>query len=230
MTRKKIIFVIVEGPSDEDALGVVLQRLYGTSTVYVHVMHRDITTEKGVNPSNIIAKIGNEIREYARHMHFRNIHFKEIIHIIDTDGAYISNENILEDMEAIDPVYSPMNIRTCNKQGIEDRNRRKCENIDTLCTCKKIWSLPYRIFYMSCNLDHVLYNKLNSSDKEKEIDSLKFAKYYIDKIPEFFDFICNSDFSVMTGYKKSWDYIKEDLHSLERHTNFGLHFKENELS
>lgn len=27
---------------------------------------------------------------------------------------------------------------------------------------------------MSCNLDHVLYNKLNSTDDEKEFDSLDF--------------------------------------------------------
>ena len=230
LTRKKVIFVIVEGPSDEDALGAVLQGVYGDSSVHVHVMHRDITTEKGINPSNIVKKIGDEIRLYAERMHFKSIHFREIIHIVDTDGAYISDENIIEDMEVSEHIYSPENIRTFNKQGIQLRNECKRENIDRLCTCKKIWNLPYRIFYMSCNLDHVLYNKLNSSDHEKEVDSLKFAKYYKDRIPNFLNFISNSNFSVMTDYKQSWNYIKEDLHSLERHTNFGLCFKETDLS
>jgi hypothetical protein len=79
---------------------------------------------------------------------------------------------------------------------------------------------------MSCNLDHVLYNKLNSSDVEKEADSLNFAKKYKDKIPGFIKFISCSDFSVMTGYEESWDYIKQELHSLKRYTNLGLCFKE----
>ena len=68
-------------------------------------------------------------------------------------------------------------------------------------------------------------SKLNSDDLEKERDSLKFAKNYHDKVPEFLDFISNSDFSVKLDYKESWKYIKEKLHSLERHTNLGLCFE-----
>ena len=32
-------------------------------------------------------------------------------------------------------------------------------------------TMPYRAYYMSANLDHVLYDKLNSSDKDKENDA-----------------------------------------------------------
>ena len=35
---------------------------------------------------------------------------------------------------------------------------------------------------MSCNLDHVFYNKLNSSDEDKERDAIRFVKEYKDKI------------------------------------------------
>ena len=45
MPRKKVVFVIVEGPSDETALGVLLSRHFDKDTVYTHVMHCDITTE-----------------------------------------------------------------------------------------------------------------------------------------------------------------------------------------
>ena len=79
---------------------------------------------------------------------------------------------------------------------------------------------------MSCNLDHVLYNKLNSTDEEKERDSFQFAKRYKEKTEEFLSFICESDFSVTGDLKASWDFIKLDLHSLERYTNFGICFKE----
>lgn len=38
MPRKKIVFVIVEGPSDEEALGVLLNRIYDSKAVYVQVI------------------------------------------------------------------------------------------------------------------------------------------------------------------------------------------------
>lgn len=225
MARKKIIFVIVEGPSDEEALGVILNRFYDQNAVHVHIMRKDITSEKGVRPSNIFSKIGDEIRQYARENHFEKKHFQEIIHLVDMDGAYIPDENVIEDEEAVKPVYSETQIHTCNKKGVEERNLQKRGNIDKLCCCREIWTVPYRIFYMSCNLDHVLYNKLNSSDEDKENDSYQFAKRYRDNVPEFVEFITESEFSVMNGYKESWDFIKKELRSLQRYTNLGLCFK-----
>lgn len=35
---------------------------------------------------------------------------------------------------------------------------------------------------MSCNLDHVVYNLQNASDKEKEDYALEFSEKYIDNI------------------------------------------------
>ena len=49
---------------------------------------------------------------------------------------------------------------------------------------------------------------------------------YKEKTEEFLSFICESDFSVTGDLKASWDFIKLDLHSLERYTNFGICFKE----
>ena len=129
---------------------------------------------------------------------------------------------------ALDPIYTPTEIRTAKRDEIIERNDRKSRNMDRLSGCKTIWGIPYRAYYMSCNLDHVLYGKQNSTDDDKESDSYNFAKHYKARIPEFIEFIAASDFSVTTDYKESWEFIREGLHSLERHTNFGLAIKENE--
>lgn len=97
MARKKIIFIVVEGPSDEEALGVILNRIYDKETVYVNIMHRDITSEYGVLPTNIVSKVGNEVRGYADSYRFKKSDFKEIIHIVDMDGAYIPDSYVIED-------------------------------------------------------------------------------------------------------------------------------------
>ena len=223
MPRKKIVFVIVEGPSDEEALGVLLNRFYEDKAVYVQIMHGDITTELDATPDNIVAKVGTLIKNYAGRV-FKSGDFSQIIHITDTDGAFIPDDAVVEDQTASKPIYSVKEIRTKRKAGIEDRNRRKRENLDRLSSTSKVWNIPYQIFYMSCNLDHVLYGKLNSTDEEKENDSYAFAKRYRDDIPGFIKFISESDFSVMDSYPQSWEYIREGLHSLERHSNFGLCF------
>ena len=76
----------MEGPSDETALGVALSQLFDRDKVYIHIMHGDITSRKGVQSSNIISKLGNEIRKYANSQHYKAKDFKQIIHIVDTDA------------------------------------------------------------------------------------------------------------------------------------------------
>ncbi len=223
MSRKKIVFVIVEGPSDEEALGVLLNRMYDSNAVYVQIMHCDITTEPDINSRNIVAKIGDIVKKYAGRT-FKSKDFSQIIHITDTDGAFIPDDAIVEDSAADKPFYSVTEIRTQRKRGIENRNQKKRECLNRLTITPHIWNIPYRIFYMSCNLDHALYGKLNSSDTEKEHDAFAFAKKYMDDIPSFMKYISESDFSVVGSYSQSWQYIREKLHSLERHTNFGLCF------
>lgn len=223
VARKKILFVIVEGPSDEQALGIMLSRIFNNSEVYVHILHCDITTQNGVTTTNIISKIGGIVTEYAKRNHFSQKHFKEIIHITDTDGAFISDEYVIESAKCVDPFYSTTNIKTKDPTGIRDRNQRKSANLRRLCNSNFVWkNIPYKVFYMSCNLDHVLFDKLNTTNKEKENDSFCFAKKYKNAIPEFIDYIKNSTFSVNSEYKKSWEFVSEGLHSLERYTNFSL--------
>ena len=225
MPRKKIVFVIVEGPSDEEALGVLLNRIYDSKAVYVQVMHCDITTESDVNAGNVVAKIGDVVKKYAGRA-FKPGDFSRIIHITDTDGAFIPDDAVVEDAAAVKPLYSVTEIRTQRKSGIENRNQRKRECLNRLSSSSRIWGVPYQIYYMSCNLDHALYGKLNSTDDEKEADAFAFAKKYRNDIQGFMKFISESDFSVAGSYPQSWQFIRQGLHSLERHTNFGLCFQE----
>lgn len=97
LARKKIVLVIVEGASDDTALGVALNQVFDKDSVYIHIMHGDITTRKGVNSQNIISKIGDEVKGYAKSQHYKASDFKQIIHIVDTDATYIPDANIIED-------------------------------------------------------------------------------------------------------------------------------------
>ena len=228
MARKKIVLVIVEGPSDEVALGMALSQVYDKDFIYVHIMHGDITTRRGVSSKNIVAKLGNEVTAYAKSQHYKASDFKQIIHIVDTDGAYIPDDNIMEKENYLDIQYENDGIYTNNKARVMTRNQQKRDNLYRLRSCGIIWTIPYSLYYMSCNLDHVLYDKQNSTDKDKENDAYVFAKKYKGKVEAFKEFICKSPFSVTGDYKGSWDYIEKDLNSVNRYTNLCICI-ENEL-
>lgn len=53
------------------------------------------------------------------------------------------------------------------------RNQHKRSKLNRISALKKVWvSIPYHAYYMSCNLDHVLYGKLNSTDDDKEKEDI----------------------------------------------------------
>lgn len=222
MARRKVVFVIVEGPSDNTALGVTLSRVFDKNSLYVHIMHGDITTRKGVTSQNIISKIGIEIKAYAKSNHYKAADFKQIIHIVDTDAAYLPEERIFEEAEKDELSYQDDGIHTNDKRKTVLRNNQKTDNLLRLRTCGNIWGIPYRVYYMSCNLDHVLYDKRNSSDEEKEQNAYTFAKLYKQDVEGFLNFMCNSTFSVKEDFKESWEFIEKDMHSIERYTNLPI--------
>ncbi|MCD7819260.1 MAG: hypothetical protein LUH07_09455 [Lachnospiraceae bacterium] len=223
--NKKIVFIIVEGPSDSEALGVLFGRLFDKNEVHVEIVYGDITSDMTTSAHNIVAKIGNMVKQFAGSTHYKASDFQQVIHLIDMDGAYVSDDVIVKDEVCEKVWYSTTEIRTARPDYIISRNKRKRENIERLCSLGKVWnSIPYRAFYMSANLDHVLYNKINSSNEDKEKNALTFARKYKDCLDEFLVFISDSDFSVCEDYNESWKFIKEEKHSLERHTNLGLCF------
>lgn len=227
MARKKIVFVIVEGPSDMVALGAILSKLFNNDKVHVEVMHCDITSRSGINPSNIITSISSFVRQYASNNHFQSMHFKYIIHIVDTDGAFCSDNYIVEDHSVNGLIYSETEIKTPNKELTISRNVQKTQNLLKISRTNSIWRIPYNVYYMSCNIEHVLFNLLNCSDDEKENLSYVFAKKYKDNIPGFIEFISNPLIAIDNEYIESWKFIQNENNSLKRYTNFNICLKNN---
>ena len=98
-------------------------------------------------------------------------------------------------------------------------------------TTNKINSTDYRLYFNSCNLEHVLHNALKDfSDDEKEEMSDAFAEKYKGHLPEFISFISDPDIAVSGTYRETWKFIAKDKHSLQRHTNMHLIFDSEGLS
>ena len=220
--EKKIILVIVEGPSDETALGRCLRAIFSSEEVAVKVMFCDITTVEDNFCDDISARVGNVINDYLNeNPGLRRDDILRVIHIVDTDGAFLSDKFILKH-SVRETVYSEEEIKTYNVRSfIRTRNNKK-RNLKLLFGKKKINGIAYNIYYMSCNLEHALHGKINCSDWQKRLLSEAFDDEYGDDVEKFKKFICESCFSVIDPYDKSWIFIQQGKESLKRHTNIGL--------
>lgn len=226
---KKVVFIIVEGPSDEEALHVLFERALADAHVYIHVVHGDITSKKGVTPANVNKCLCNMVKSYADKNGLRRGDFEKIVHLMDTDGTFVEDSAIVENVDTDRPQYFDDVIRCRNADVIIQRNAQKSKVMRRLAALPTVWgSIPYEPFYMSCNLDHVLYNLRNLSDAEKERQATLFSRKYHDDIPGFLDYICHSTFSVRGTRKESWQYIEQDHESLHRHSNLGNLFEEDD--
>ena len=122
--------------------------------------------------------------------------------------------------------YFEDHIETSNVEAVEKRNRRKSEIMFKLYSTGKVHEISYRLYFNSCNLEHVLYDELKDfSDEEKEELSDDFAEKYEGNIQGFIDFISDLKLAVPGTYKQTWRYIEKEKNSLQRHTNMHLIFE-----
>lgn len=227
--KKQTVLVIFEGITDQDALGQIFDEYFSTQNVRVALTHGDITARDSINPSNIRATVGDIVRGFLKRSKLKAEDLAQIIQVADTDGAYIPDSSIIESTNLQRFRYTLSTIEGADKSQIVKRNERKQSNLNELHTMgvihlKKI-DVPYRIYYMSCNLDHVLYDLQNATKEEKSSYAYNFAEQYENNTDNFCKFIRNSSFSVCEDYQSSWDFIKQGNNSLCRYSNLGICFK-----
>lgn len=225
-SRRKVIVFIVEGLSDQTALENYLSAFLDDKLVRFYIYHGDITSDSRVNPGNIIAKISSIIRDRIINVYkIKASDIQQIVMITDLDGVYIADSDILYAPEQDTPFYGETCIQTDKVQDIVDRNILKRANLHQLLSKKFIMrNIPFRVYFMACNLDHVLHGKANATQDEKEEMAVEFSDRFDNNLAGFIDFISNSEFSCQSGYKESWNFIRQGRNSLGRFTNLNLFF------
>lgn len=88
MNEKKVIAVIVEGPSDENAIGGILKEFFSSEEVQFAVVHGDITSNEFTTVDNVIRKIDGLLDGIKSKYGYHWDDFIKVIHIADTDGVF----------------------------------------------------------------------------------------------------------------------------------------------
>lgn len=225
-TRKTVIF-IVEGNSDKKALEKIFQKIYKRKNIVFKFMGGDITSDEELNKLNVCDAIYQKVDQHMKDKKLKKNDIWQIVHIFDTDGAYIP-EDAIEKGESTEFVYSTSKIFCKNIDKVLYRNKRKSEMMNYLLSLDKINGIPYVGYFMSSNLDHALYDEQNLDDELKGEYADEFYTEFQGKELLFIDFLKDEVANgVPSSFSASWKYIKENVHSLERHTNLHIYFETN---
>ncbi len=227
---KKVVIFIVEGPSEKKALEAIISEIIISDEIVFEVTYGDVTSNITKVDTNLI--IPQLIEIITKTLNMRRFHVNDISEIVlltDTDGTYIKDDDIKE-VETNKVIYEERHIKTSDKNRIVLRNYVKANILNKLSGEKTIkvreTLIPFMIFYMSCNLDHVLYNERNLADNLKNQKAEEFSFSYDGKEKEFITFLEGHMIDKNDNYELSWAKIKLNNNSLLRYSNLWLYLKE----
>ena len=227
MAAKKVLLFIVEGQSDEAALDGVLSRLLSDKKIRFHVVRNDITTRERRGNVSIITLVNEQVMKFMTSYHLLPKDILQVVHLMDTDGAFVPESAIIEDSGISGFEYTRETITAPSKAAVRQRNATKSSNMLRLAHMGTTYrNIPYEAYYCSRNLEHVLHDiEENCSSDEKMRLSDLFDEQYKDSPAEFLTFISSVPPAVPCyDYDDSWNYISqpEALHSLERGCNLHI--------
>lgn len=220
MNSEKKILIFVEGESDKIIVQAIMADLDETGRSNIIVTYGDLFTAKGVSQQNIKTRIADNIRKYCSKYYLKpEEDIAEVIQITDTDGCFVDGRFIRFDEDSVDFRYEDDGIFSNRPEKVAERNLLKSGNIHRVWNCGEIMNIPFRLYYMSCNIDHVFYGERNMDDFDK-IPAAKKMVRRIRRYPEKTrEFLATYPIRLGMDYKTSWNAIFTGSESLNRHTN-----------
>lgn len=244
MPKRRTLLLITEGTSDANALAAPLQKLLNEVRLGDFQVRCDVTTARlfpddfegkhHFNPGwNVGQTVDGLVDEYLAQQGREATSLGWIAHLTDLDGAFIDDSLVVQDPSSDHREYSTNGIISPSRAATlaELEEKRRCINIlvddkkDFRRSIKRreAWAVPYRLFYMSRNLEQALHEVAESlSDDEKAGFAANFAEDNAD--PAVFQ--ANLERAAqrhggMPSWKDSWEYARDmsSRHSLESGSN-----------
>lgn len=231
---KKYVLFIVEGDNDKREVQAIIRAATGQlfPEYYVdsyYTRRGDITSDRNTNERNIITKLNEIVIDWRNGgaRPFQKISpsdVERIVHIVDTDGAFIPESSIIQTDDAKTKYYDDK-ICCLERSDIVARNRKKTKVLKKLIETKKIDNIPYEVLFASCNMDHVLFDDRNAERKDKDRNSFVFASR-CKRETDLSDTLYNDKIGTSEDYTCSWETIQKGYNSLSRCTNINLYLIE----
>lgn len=239
--KRRLLLLIVEGPSDADLLVPVFSALLRGRRIHGCEVHCDVLTapnhkdeflrRNGFPPSDDPRE---NVRQLVQYYLRDNDHswavVAGIVQVIDLDGAYIPDDLVEEDPHIPHTIYTDHGIIAKDRPSLIADHRTKASGTLTLLSHPgfrktiggKPRMIPYRLFYVSRNLEHAFRDwSANLSDDEKKSNSKDLGREFADD-PALFEAMLTElwhKHGEPGSWRESWDYAMAGTHSLERGSN-----------
>ena len=210
-----VTLLLVEGASEEIVLRSILPK-----SIIVIGTEGDLFTKFDKVNSNMVERLDSFLRLPRIHDLFRYKNVVKIAYLIDTDGCFINKSKYKSHYSYPGFKYTSHNIIGQSVKQIDSRNKIKVENIEYLMSESKNFEIPFSLYYMSCNFDHVMFGVRNLNPKLKTINSYDLARSLRYGEITLEDILKHSGFE--GSYEESWQHIREGDNSLSKCTNFNI--------
>lgn len=225
---KKVVIIIAEGASDEEALYPFLKDLGKPHNIKFEITRGDILSDFKNTKKSHKTIIGDIVSTIINKNRFLKKDVLLVAQLTDTDGVFIEDDKVVID-SSIDRISyrdGEIAVNNSGKQSeIIERNKQKVLKIQALVNMPfTLTSIPYKIYYFSCNLDHVLHGEQLFGVESKMNKAEEFSNSMTSM--GFKDFLKDKAIYGDKGYDQSWDFIYSGDNSLKRCTNFGLFLNE----
>jgi len=228
--EKKIILFIVEGMNDQIALGLpfenMIKQYFQDRDIKFDITGGDLTSDG--KTLNIVNAIGKCINKYIDKHKLKKSKGQtqgdicEVILLVDMDGAFIPNEAIKCSEDSKKAFYDDDAILYHNPEKIIKIHERKQKYIERLLSKNKICDIPFRVYFVSCNLDHIICGNANLSEQEKRIEAEKFEQKFSGDSNGLIEFFQKPEIILSDSYEQSWTNIKQTNNSLKRYSNLNI--------
>ena len=217
--KKGVVLFIVEGISDKIALGLLLSRLVCSDNTQFAVMHGDCLNR---SVERAVAAIVECVKATMQKYSYKRSDFVQIIHIVDTDGSFIPDNKVIGRQKS-GVEYFTDKIETGELSETLSRHHRRRAAAEYLSKTDRISRIPYDIYFMSRNLEHV------TQGEEGHVASghkVSFAESFADRFSDdpygFMELLYKENVAAKGDYDASWREIMQGTNSLKRKSNINF--------
>ena len=248
--EKKFVLFIIEGENDKEEINAILHTPYfeefNKNYRVEFLFHRrqsntnpnkgkirmsedtrgDITSDEGTTEKNIYSLLEKIVRSFLDNIYrgIKRCDIERVVQIVDTDGAFIPDDAVVYCDTQYDQ-YRSNCIETPTPGSIRTRNGRKAKVLRKMIGFSQIYGIKYQVFFVSKDMEHVLFGYTNMGSVRKRQCRLEFQNQCETKPEIIFDSVMNPNVGTCLDYLSSWDGlngIQKGTNSLKRSTNLNL--------
>ena len=179
--KTKVVLMLVEGATDSTVLvpsfTTLLQRSNKALRVEGEEMRCDVTVvnmfpkdarDAGLNVRHDVRQMVREKVEYhLERSDYSKNSFTHVVQVIDLDGAFVADADVVQS-DAASVRYEEDRILTPNRERQLAIMRTKRTGISDLLKLRAVGRLPYRLFYVSRNIEHAFAGENGELDARKK--------------------------------------------------------------